>query len=239
MSSGGIKGRPIVIDGKASGDPGPARGEVLDITNKLASPQSGRFAFARALRIRNLDSLNDLLIYIDTQDPMTFAQGEAVFTLEATVSRLAVQAGFQGQAGETAVDLATAAALPAYTQAGAGAGATLTADAVGVLTVDGVATVLNDLILVKDGAADADNGSYKVTTEGTAGVAFILTRVTDHDSDAEVTSGDFVSVTGGGGTANEGKTFQITTTGAITVDTTGVTWTEMAALYEIVAVVAA
>lgn len=235
MSSGGIKGRPVVIDGKVGGDPGPAAGAVLDITSKLTSPQSGRFAFARALRIRNLDALNDLLLYIDSEDPMTFSQGESVFTLEATVGRLAVQAGFQSQSGETAADLATAAALPAYVQAGAGVGATLTASAVGVLIVDGTATVLGDRILVKDGAAASDNGIYEVTTEGTAGVAFILTRVTDHD--LEISSGDFVLVVGG--TANAGKTFQITTTGAITVDTTGITWSEMAATYEIVAVVAA
>ncbi len=235
MSSGGIKGRPVVINGKAGGDPGPATGAVLDITSKLASPQSGRFAFARSLRVRNLDAFNDLLLYINDEDPMTFSQGDATFAFEATVHRVAVQASFQGQDAETSAALATDAALPAYTQAGAGVGATLTADAVGVLTVDGVATVLNDRILVKDGAAGADNGLYAVTTEGEAGVAFILTRVTDHD--LEISSGDFVGVTGG--TANAGLTFQITTTGAIVVDTTAITWEEMASLYEIIAVVAA
>lgn len=125
---------------------------------------------------------------------------------------------------ETGVELVTVAALPAYTQAGAGAGATLTADGVGVLTVDGVATVLNDRILVKDGAAGSDNGIYEVTTEGTGGVPFVLTRVADHDEDAEVTSGDWVIPASG---AEAGNKFQISTLDPIVVDTTSVTWVEV------------
>jgi len=46
--------------------------------------------------------------------------------------------------------VATAEALPSCTASGSGVGKTLTGDSVGVLTVDGVATVLNDRILVKD-----------------------------------------------------------------------------------------
>jgi hypothetical protein len=92
MSSGGIKGRPVVIDGKTGGDPGPATTTVVDISSKLASPQSGRFAFARALRIRNLDATNDLLLYLNDEDPMTLSQGEAAVTFEATVHRVAVAA---------------------------------------------------------------------------------------------------------------------------------------------------
>jgi len=123
-----------------------------------------------------------------------------------------------------AVDYATAAALPAYTQAGAGTGATLTMNAVGIVTVDGNAIALNDVILVKNGAAGADNGIYKCTTEGTAGVAGVFTRDTGHDTDAEVTAGDWVTITSGDTYA--GKGFVISTTGAITVDTTAVTWTQ-------------
>jgi len=120
--------------------------------------------------------------------------------------------------------LATAAALPACTAAGSGVGKTLTADAVDVLTVDGIATVLNDRILVKDQAAGADNGIYKVTTEGTAGVAFILTRATDFDADAEVTAGAFTFIEQG--TANGDEGWILTTNDTITVDTTGLTFTQ-------------
>jgi len=99
--------------------------------------------------------------------------------------------------------VATDAALPAVTAAGASVGKTLTADAVGILTVDGVATLLGDRVLVKDQVAQIDNGIYEVTTEGTAGVAFILTRATDYDGDpaSEITEGTFTFISEG--TANQ------------------------------------
>lgn len=117
---------------------------------------------------------------------------------------------------------ATAAALPACTPTGAGVGKTLTGNAAAVLTVDGVATVLNDRILVKDQAAGSDNGIYKVTTEGTAGVAFILTRATDFDADTDVTSGAFTFVAEG--TVNADYGFVLNTNDTITVDTTALTF---------------
>jgi hypothetical protein len=125
-----------------------------------------------------------------------------------------------------AVRLATTAALPAVTAAGAGVGHTLTADANGVLTVDGVAPALNERILIKNQVAADDNGVYQLSTVGTAGVAFVLTRTTDWDQAAagEVEQGNGVLVSEG--TANAGKSFHLTTSGAITVDTTSLTFTE-------------
>ncbi len=120
--------------------------------------------------------------------------------------------------------VATAAALPACTAAGHEVGKTLTADAVGVLTVDGVATVLNDRILVKDQGTGANNGIYKVTTEGTAGVAFVLTRATDADTDAEVTGGMYSFITEGSTNADTG--WLLTTNDPITVDTTALTFAQ-------------
>jgi hypothetical protein len=125
---------------------------------------------------------------------------------------------------KASVHVATTAALPACTAAGSGVGKTLTADAVGVLTVDSVATVLNDRILVKDQVAGADNGIYKVTTEGTAGVAFVLTRATDADSDTEVNPGMFTFVEEG--TTNGDAGFVLTTNAAITLDTTALSFTQ-------------
>ena len=123
------------------------------------------------------------------------------------------------------VKLTTAAALTAYTASGGpGVGRILTGDAVGVLTVDAVATGLNDRICVKDAVADVDNGLYKVTTEGTGAVAYVLTRATDADTDAEVVSGLCVFTTHG--TANADKWFEITTADPIVVGTTGITIAE-------------
>jgi hypothetical protein len=130
--------------------------------------------------------------------------------------------------------LATAAALPAYTAAGSGVGKTLTANAVGVLTVDGVATVLNDRILVKDQAAShADHGIYKVTTEGTASVEFVLTRATDFDQNTEVTAGAFVFIEEGSTWADTG--WVLSTNNPITVDTTALAFTQFSSAGVVVA----
>lgn len=99
-----------------------------------------------------------------------------------------VDAFSQGLSWKDSARLATAAVLPAntYANGAAGVGATLTAAAVGVLTVDGVATVLGDRILVKNEAAGLKNGIYTVTTEGTVAVAYILTRAIDNDTAADL-----------------------------------------------------
>ena len=119
---------------------------------------------------------------------------------------------------------ATAAALSAVTAAGSGAGKTLTADAVGVLTVDGIATVLNDRILVKNQVAGANNGIYLVTTEGTAGVAFVLTRATDYDTAAELLFGSETYIEAG--TVNGSQVFALSNSAAITIDTTALTFVQ-------------
>jgi hypothetical protein len=128
------------------------------------------------------------------------------------------------------VRLATNAALPAYTAAGGpGVGRTLTANAVGILTVDGVATVLGDRIIVKnEGASDVDHGIWEVTTEGTAGVAFVLTRATDADEDSEVTSGMFAFVQEGTQNGNTG--WAVITSDPITVDTTPIQFSQFQGL---------
>lgn len=88
-------------------------------------------------------------------------------------------------AGTTA-RLATAAALPANTYVSAGCTAdTITINATGTLTVDGVLTALNDRILVKNEATSANDGLYKVTTAGAVGVAAVLTRTSDMNTNAE------------------------------------------------------
>jgi hypothetical protein len=98
----------------------------------------------------------------------------------------------------TAARLATIAALPAYTPAGAGVGKTLTGSATGVLTVDGITVALNDRVLVKNegGGSSTHNGVYKCTTAGDVGVAYVLTRATDFDGSpsSEVIDGSFLFI---------------------------------------------
>lgn len=121
--------------------------------------------------------------------------------------------------------LATAAALPAYTPAGAGVGKTLTANANGALTVDGVGVALNDRVLVKnEGASHADHGLYAVTQVGDGSNPWILTRATDADQNAEVTAGLAVFVTEGTTQADTG--WVLITDDPITVDTTALAFSQ-------------
>lgn len=130
--------------------------------------------------------------------------------------------------------VATAAALPTVTYANGtlGFGATLTASAVGILTVDDIATLLGDRILVKDQATQLQNGIYTVTTAGTAIVAFVLTRAVDMDQAAEFVSAfTFVEK----GTANADNGFVCTSDSPVTVGTTAITFAQFSGAGQIVA----
>jgi hypothetical protein len=108
------------------------------------------------------------------------------------------------------VRLATAAALPAYTynNGTSGVGATITANANGALSLDGVAVAATNRVLVKNesGAAEAYNGIYTVTQTGDGSTPYILTRATDFDSSGsgvdQIDAGDFFLVTAGSTQAN-------------------------------------
>lgn len=131
-----------------------------------------------------------------------------------------VDAAKRGLDVKDSVKLATNAALPSNT----GSAGVLTASANGVLTVDGIATVLNDRILVKNEATGSNNGIYYVSTEGTAGVAYVLTRATDADVSAEVTSGMYTFADQG--TANADTSWVLTTNDPITLNTTALTFSK-------------
>jgi hypothetical protein len=131
------------------------------------------------------------------------------------------------------VRLATAAALPAntYNNGTSGVGATLTANANGALTVDGVAAVAGNRILVKDEVAGANNGVYVVTQVGNGSTPYILTRATDFDSAGtgvdQIDAGDFFLVTAGSTLANTSWVQQ--TPLPITVGTTAIVFSQFAA----------
>jgi hypothetical protein len=125
---------------------------------------------------------------------------------------------------KNSVRLATAAALAAVTAAGSGVGKTLTADANGALSVDGVAVANGDRILVKNQVAGADNGLYIVTDLGSGGTPFILTRTVDADQNIEVTANLAVFVSAG--TVNADTGWTLTTNDAIVVDTTSLSFAQ-------------
>jgi hypothetical protein len=122
------------------------------------------------------------------------------------------------------VRVATAAALPAYTRTGN----VLLADANADINTAGIDSITNlvvtDRVLVKNGAAGADNGIYTVTVVGDAGTKWELTRATDANASNIVTNGLTVPISEG--TVNGGsKNGRLTTADPITLNTTALTFT--------------
>ena len=117
------------------------------------------------------------------------------------------------------VRVATTAALATSTYDNSAG--TITADANGALSVDGVSVSINDRILVKDQASAVQNGIYKVTTTGGVSAQFVLTRTPDADQASEITGGAFTFVEEG--TANADNGYVFTHNGTPTLGTTNIT----------------
>ena len=218
-----------------SGAPAPARlaGNAGSTRTFLTSAGTGGTANAPAWGT------------ITTTDvPFAALLSGAAFTGEVTVqtpvnasdavTKAYADAIAQGLSVKPSVQEATAAALPAntYNNGSSGVGATLTAALPGVLTVDGITVALGDRILVQDEAAAANNGIYVVTTLGTVGVAYVLTRATDMDTAAQI-PGAFAFTEQG--TANAGAGFVVASEGPFTIGTTAITWTQFSGAGEITA----
>lgn len=85
----------------------------------------------------------------------------------------------------------------------------------GEQTIDGVAVVTGDRVLVKDQATGANNGIYNVDTGD-------WTRADDFDGPFDCVTGTLVKITSG--TTNGGAIGELTTTGTITIGTTALTF---------------
>jgi hypothetical protein len=104
-----------------------------------------------------------------------------------------------------------------------GAG-TLTASANGALVIDGVTVSVADRVLIKNQASAVQNGIYVVTTTGSAGAAFVLTRGPDADTAAELTGGAFFFVEEGTDNADNG--YVTSFNGTPTLGTTEITFSQ-------------
>lgn len=156
--------------------------------------------------------------------------GNSLFGAVSMSGNLASTGGYVAGAADIyklSVNNATVAPLPACTPAGAGVGKTLTGNAVGALTVDGLAVAAGQRILVMNQVDPINNGIYTVTEPGTTALAFVLTRANDFDTTAKVTAASEIPVRTG--TVNSRKAFVLTTVTAITVDTHAMNFAEIGA----------
>lgn len=173
----------------------------------------------------NLDLLSNKIVNLanpsGAQDAATKAYVDAVAT---------------GLTPKASVQAATAAVLsntPAYANGTAGVGATLTASTNGALVVDGYTVLLNQRVLVKNQAAGLQNGIYTLTTLGTGGVPYVLTRATDADtcqpaSNPKVTSGIHMFIEQG--STYSGQGWVLTTIDPITLGTTALVFSQFSSI---------
>lgn len=160
----------------------------------------------------NGGNITNLPAPVNPSDAATKAYADSV------ASGLSVRASCQA---------ATAAALSSntYNNGASGVGATLTATGNGALTIDGYSPSAADRILVKNEAASSHNGIYVVSQVGDGSHPYILTRSTDYDQGTECGAGTFTLILNGSTNAN--KSFAQTTTGTITIGTTGLVFTQI------------
>ena len=94
--------------------------------------------------------------------------------------------------------------------------------------IDGITLSSNDRVLLKNQSTASENGIYVFN-----GAASALTRATDADANAEVTSGMFTFVEEG--TVNADSGFVLTTDGSITVGSTSLAFAQFSGAGQIVA----
>jgi hypothetical protein len=139
------------------------------------------------------------------------------------VTGLAAPSGSSDAANKAYVD-AVASGLDVKASVRAATTANITLS--GTQTIDGVACIAGDRVLVKDQSTGANNGIYVVA-------AGAWSRATDADSSAEVTSGMFTFVTEG--TANGNNGFVLTTDDPITLGTTALVFAQFSGAGQITA----
>lgn len=170
----------------------------------------------------------DIYPATDTTDTTEAATGTTKkYTIQALFNFIQQQMGGGGGGGGGSVlaaNVATTLPLTAtYNNGAAGVGATLTnSGALAALVVNGVTLNFFDSVLVKDQAAQEENGLYVVTTTGSGSVAWVLTRSTDYDTITEITYGSLIITTGG--TINGNRTFKQTSPTPTTIGTDPITF---------------
>ena len=204
---------------------GDASGDVIDVNgtaNFDVSPTfNAGFAVAAGQTIDfNANRLTEVADPTQAQDAATKAYVDAV------KSGLNVKDSVK-------VASATALAASTYSNGSSGVGATLTANANGALTIDGVSMSTNDRVLIKDQTDASQNGVYTVTNAGGASATFVLTRATDADTGAELTGGTFVFAEEG--TANADNGFVFTHSGSPTMGSTNLTVSQFSGAGQITA----
>ena len=172
--------------------------------------------------VSTTDTNGDLVLSPNGTGTVTVPSGyeaRAGFGSDSLVNKSYVDSVANGLDVKASVRVATTADLSATYNNSNG---TLTANANGAISIDGVSLSLNDRVLVKDQTTQTQNGFYKVTTVGSGSAAFVLTRTPDANEASEITGGAFTFVEEG--TANADNGYVATHNGIPTLGTTNITF---------------
>jgi len=150
-----------------------------------------------------------------TQDPTSALQLATKQYVDAVAEGLHVHASCAAATPATLASITGGTVT--YNNGTAGVGATLTLS-VALTVLDGYTLLNGDRVLVKNEAAQANNGIYTWATGGT-----VLTRATDFDTAIEIAGGDFTFVTNGTLYADTGW---VQVDDVVTVGTNPVVWVQ-------------
>ena len=219
--AGSIANAKLANDGITIGDTDTSLGDTITALSGLTTASIDNLTLD-ANTISTTNSNGDMILAPNGTGSVTVPSGytaRAGFGSDSLVNKSYVDSVANGLDVKASVRVATTANLAGTYDNGAG---TITAGSNGAISVYGVTLVVNDRVLVKDQSTAAQNGFYKVTTVGSGSAAFVLTRTPDADAASELTAGAFTFTEEG--TANADNGYVLSTNGAITLGTTGITF---------------
>jgi hypothetical protein len=224
----------IVYPSSLSGNAGGAVDSVFGRTGDVIA-QSGDYTAAQvgAVALVGDESISGIKSFVSyPEGPGTSPTTGSQLVDKAYVDLLVTT----GARFVDAVLAATAAPLPAntYNNGALGVGATLTGNANGALAaIDGITPVLNGKYLIKDEAAQENNGAYILTQVGDTGNPYILTRLSDYNESAEIVAGTFFTVLNG--TVNDNQQWAMHNPATIVVGTTAIEFAQLSTMPTITA----
>ena len=230
--AGSIANAKLANDGITIGSDDTSLGDTITDLNGLTSVDVDNITLD-ANTISTTNSNGDLVLSPNGTGSVTVPSGyesRAGFSSDSLVNKTYVDSVANGLDVKKSVRVATTANLSATYNNGNG---TLTASSNGAISIDGVSLNADDRVLVKDLSTGAHNGFYKVTTVGSGGAAFVLTRTPDADAASELTAGAFTFVEEG--TANADNGYVLSTNGTITLGTTAITFEQFSGAGQIAA----
>ena len=230
--AGSIANSKLANDGITIGSDDTSLGGTITDLNGLTSVDVDNITLD-ANTISTTNSNGNLVLSPNGTGSVTVPsgyEGRSGFGDDSLVNKAYVDAVANGLDVKASVRVATTANLSATYNNGNG---TLTAGSNGAISIDGVSLNADDRVLVKDQTTATQNGFYKVTTVGSGGAAFVLTRTPDADAASELTGGAFTFVEEG--TANADNGYVLTTNGTPTLGTTNITFEQFSGAGQIAA----